>query len=105
MPYNYNAVRSYMLHVILCMYEVYIHIGKRDGREGEEKEGKRNTEYPVDGQLPLSSTRVQCYRMPSPLKTPIFVYRKQWYYSCMTFAKKWPADGFTYRSGNVMRLS
>ena len=42
---------------------------------------------------------------PPPIVDKIFMDRKQWYYSCMTFAKKWPADGFTYRSGNVMRLS
>lgn len=41
----------------------------------------------------------------TPLENSISVYTKQWYYSCMTFAKKWLADGFTYQSGGVRRLS
>lgn len=71
----------------------------KERREGGEKERKRklrnggsNLVYPaVDRQLLLSCTELQCYRTPSPLKSPLFMYRKQWYYSCMTFARKWLA--------------
>lgn len=53
----------------------------------------------------LCCTRVQGRLTPSTPEISILVCGKQWYYSCVTFAKKWLADGLTHQFGGVMRSS